>query len=98
MGNKVLWTLGTVAGVLLLTMGGIEYWRWSVDRKLPVNDTNLRAWRFFGLLHKYIASTADSTAFSPTRAARLPAAVTTRLPSDMGTAERPGNPACREFA
>jgi hypothetical protein len=41
--------------VLLLAMGGIEYWRWSVDRELPVNDTNLRAWRFFGLLHKYVA-------------------------------------------
>ena len=55
MGNKVLWTLGIVAGALLLAMGGIEYWRWSVDRELPINDTNLRAWRFFGLLHKYVA-------------------------------------------
>ena len=54
MGNKVLWTLGLVAGVLLLAMGGIEYWRWSVDRKLPINDANVRAWRFFGLLHKYV--------------------------------------------
>jgi hypothetical protein len=53
MGNRVLWTLGALAGVLLLVLGGIEHWRWKVDRDLPINDANLRAWRFFRLLHKY---------------------------------------------